>query len=312
MNNLKLPYKWNINISSLKNPLLWFQLLLVSFLPALFLLLFLVGLNLFEYHWQYIPDSIITAAIIGSGLFLVFSLIMLLMYGRGIPTKYVLKNKYIEQHTLSRGSKMAGILSFLGIFSGKNAGYTAAGATMLAKSREVIAVNWKDINHLEVFPERKEIRLHNDWRTVMQIICPDKQFDIILRFIKDKTKDSISLQKSINTVTKETSLAYKVMLTILSLTLGILLMPKLPIRIIGIFSIAIIIFAFLALWWSGIKKRVASVILFLLPFIGAGLSFALGYINMSRQGTVYALVIETLLLAYFILLGLAIFFRRIN
>jgi len=184
----KLPMQWDINISILKNPLFWFQLFMVSFIPASYLILLLVGLNLFEYHWDDIPASLSVGLIIGGGLFIAFSLVLFLMRWRGIPTTYVLKDKHIEQHTLARGKKTVGLLSLLGILSGRSAGYTAAGATLLARSRELIAIEWKDATRLEVFPSRNEIQLHNNWRTIMQIVCPADQFDNILHFIQQKTE----------------------------------------------------------------------------------------------------------------------------
>ncbi len=168
-----LPLEWDINISILKNPLLWFQIFMVVLLSSSYLLLLLVGLNLYENHWEDIPSSVLVFVSIGGSFFLAFSLIAFLFYGRGIPTKYVLRDGYIEQHTLSKGKKAVGLLGLFALLSGKNAGYTAAGASLLAHSREQIAVEWKDVFELQVFPNRKEIQLHNEWRTVMQIICPD-------------------------------------------------------------------------------------------------------------------------------------------
>ena len=88
-----IPIEWDINISILKNPLLWFQLFMVVLISTSFLLLLLVGLNLYENNWEDIPSSLAVVSIIGSGLFLAFSLILILMYGRGIPTKYVLQDE---------------------------------------------------------------------------------------------------------------------------------------------------------------------------------------------------------------------------
>lgn len=132
--------QWEVNISILKNPLLWFQLVMVALISSSYLILLLVGLNLFENHWEDIPASLSVGILMAGGLFIAFSLILILMNWRGIPTKYILKDKYIEQHTLVRGKKTAGLLSLFGILSGKSAGYTAAGATLLASSREQIAV----------------------------------------------------------------------------------------------------------------------------------------------------------------------------
>lgn len=310
-NTLKPPVKWNIDISILKNPLLWFQLLMVSLFSAAFLLFLLVGLNLFEHHWEDIPSSFLVAAVLTGGLFIAFSLIGLLMYGLGIPTRYVLKDKHIEQHTLSRGKKTLGLLGLFGLLSGKSAGYTAAGAALLAHSREVITVNWKEVTRLEIFPERHEIQLHNDWRTIMQVVCPDDQFDSILKTIQEKTQNVQTAQKSAKD-NQETPFAFKLMLSFLAIIFGVFLFPRLPIHFVGIFAIATIIFSLLALWLSGVKRQVFAGILVLLPVLGASFAFIAGEVNMHHPGAIYALTIEIILLAFFLILGLGIFLKFIK
>ncbi len=304
-----IPLEWDINISILHNPLLWFQLFITALLSSSFLLFLLVGLNLYENHWEDIPSSLLVFSIMGGGLFLALSLITLLLFGRGIPTKYVLRDEYIEQHTLSKGKKAVGVFGLFALLSGKNAGYTATGASLLAHSREQIAVAWKDVFELQVFPKRKEIQLHNEWRTTMQIVCPNDQFNKILQTIEKKTEKNHKREKE--SEKKETPFAIKVILSLLTLVLGIFLFPRLPIHFVGIFTIATMLFAFLALWSSGFKKRVFAAILFLLPIIGVGLAFVVGEVDFSQSGAIYALIIELIILGFFLLLGLSIFFRRI-
>jgi len=308
--SLNMPIQWDVNISILKNPLLWFQLFMVAFIASSYLMLLMVGFNLFEHHWEDIPASLSVGLIIGGGLFIALSLIMFLMYWRGIPTTYVLKDKNIEQHTLARGKKTSGLLSLFGILSGKSAGYTAAGATLLARSREQIAVEWKDATSLEVFPKRNEIQLHNDWHTIMQVVCPADQFDNILQFIQQKTEKNRLPEKVKENM--ETPFAKKVILSIFSLIFGIFLLPRLPIHYVGIFAIATIIFAFMALWSSGVRQRLFGIILALLPIIGVALAFILGEVEMSQQGAIYALLIELLILGFFIFLGLGVVLKIIK
>lgn len=300
--------QWNVNISIIKNPLLWFQMIMVNLLSAIFLLLLLVGLNLFENQWQEIPTSILIAALVGGGIFLFMSSVLFLMYWQGVPTKYVLHNDNIEQHTLSRGKKLRGFLSLLGLLSGKSAGFTAAGANALAYSREIIAVEWKDTTALEVYPERNEIQLHNEWRTIMQIVCPEDQFDNIVDIIKDKTKDYIQPVKKLEIA--ETSFARKVILSLLCLIFGIFLFPRLPIHYVGIFTIATVIIALLSLWSDGFKQRIFGGILFFLPLIGVVLAYINGEVEMYRSGAIYALMIELVILGFFVFLGLGVVLNR--
>jgi len=307
---LKIPMQWDIYISILRNPLLWFQLMMVSLISSSYLIFLLVGINLFEYSWEDIPASLSVGLIMAAGLFIALSLILLLMNLRGVPTKYVLQDDYIEQHTLSKISKIASRLGPLAILAGNNAGVTAAGSSLLARSREVIAVEWGDATHLEVFPQRNEIQLHNDWRTIMQVVCPKDQFDNILQFIQIKTEKNITQEKSVENL--GTSFAKKVMLSIFSLIFGIFLFPRLPIHYVGIFAIATIIFAYLALWSSGLKQQIFGGILFILPILGVALAFIMGEVDMHRSGSIYALLIEIIIFSFFLILGLAAVFKTLK
>ena len=306
----KTPVQWDVNISILRNPLLWYQLFIVVLVSNSYLVLLLVGINLFEYHWQDIPASLSIGSFVAGGFFLAFSLMLFLMYWRGIPTTYILQDGYIEQHTLSPGKKATGLLSIFGILSGKSAGYTAAGATLLAQSREQISVKWEDATHLEVFPKRNEIQLHDDWHTVMQVVCPKGQFGEILRFIEEKTEQHSNPKKP--ELCTETSFVKKVILSIFALIFGFFLFPRLPIHYVGAFAIATIIFALLTLWSKGYRQRLFSWILFLLPIIGVALAFVVGEVDMHRSGAIYALLIEILLLLYFMGIGLAVIFKYIK
>ena len=307
---INTPMQWNVNISTLKNPLLWFQIVMAVLVGSSYLLLLLLGLNLYEDNWEEIPQSFIIWLSVGGGLFIAFSLIVFIMFWRGIPTKYVLQDAHIEQHTLSKVSRILNRLGPFAILTGTNAGITAAGSSLLARSREVIAVEWKDVTDLKAFPARKEIQLHNDWRTIMQVVCPADQFEETLHFIEKKTEKNRT-SKKVNE-RPETPFARKVIFSLFVLIFGFFLFPRLPIHYVGIFTIATMVFAFLALWSSGVKQRIFGGVLILLPFIGVSLAFVAGEVEMYHQGAIYALMIELILLGFFLLLGLGVAFKFIK
>jgi hypothetical protein len=302
--------QWETNISILKNPLLWFQVMMVALLSSSYILLLLLGFNLFESQWEDIPASFIVASFVAAGFFLAFSVVLFLMYWRGIPTRYILEENSIEQYTLKRSKKTAGVLSVFGMLSGNKSAYTLAGTTLLAQSREKIAVEWKEVTHLLVFPKRNEIQLRNEWRTIMQVVCPPEQFDGIQQFIQQKTENN-RLPEMVKENTS-TPFEKKVVLSIFSLIFGVFLFPRLPIHYVGIFAIATMLFGLLVLWSSGVKQRIFAGILFILPIIGVVLAFVWGEVDMSKQGAVYALLIELLMLGYFMLLALMVTFKYVR
>ena len=290
--------EWVINIPTLKNPLLWYQLAIVALLSSSYILLLLIGLNLYEYQWQEIPSSFAVAFILAGGLFGAFSLISLALYWRGIPTKYVVHSKHIEQHTLTRSKKWLGLI---GLLFGRSSGVNLAGASLLAKSREVIATDWKNVSGIKVFPSRHEIRLLDSWHTAMQVICPEEEYNNILKIIRQKTGYSGEEEPVDNP--KEPSLATKLVLSIASIVAGVFLFPRLPIRFVGVFTIGVMLFAILSIWSSGWKKRVFSSLVILIVVAGTALAFSVGEVDMTREGTTYALLIELVLLGFFLTLG---------
>jgi len=300
---LKTPFEWEIEIPILKNPLLWFQMGMAVSGAVSFLALLLVGLNLFEDDWEQIPGSVAVGLIVGGGIFAAMSLILAVMYWRGIPTRYIVQDGHIEQHTLTGKAGAINRAGALALLSGSGAGVTAAGSGALARSREAIAVGWTDVTETRVFPSRREIQLHNDWRTIMQVVCPVDQFDEIRQYIQKATEtDGRAANRE---RTRETPFAQRVILSIFSLVFGILLLPRLPIHYVGLFTIATVIAALLSLWSSGVKRRVFGVILSSLPVVGVGLAYLMDEVDMGQPGARYALAVELLVLGFFLVLGVS-------
>lgn len=137
---------WNVNISILKNPLLWFQVFIIAFVVFLFMLVLLVEANLFQYQWEAIPSSFVVAIIIGGVFFSVISLILLVVYIQGIPTTYVLNDKTIEQYTLSKKKKTFSFLSLLGVASGKQKKVFAIFVTLIPIITVVAAFVFEEVD----------------------------------------------------------------------------------------------------------------------------------------------------------------------
>lgn len=292
---------WEINLPALKNPLLWIQLAITAFASTAFLALLLLALNLYEDQWERIPESLMIGFFVGSGIFIAFALITVLLFWRGVPTRYVLQPDHIEQHTLSKLSRIANRLGPLAILTGSSAGFSAAGASLLARSREVVAINWQDVTAIKTSPKRQEIKLYNDWRPIMQIICPSEQYEQILQKVQQKTEKSTTTFRA---KAQETPLAIILILSLVTLICGFFLFPDLPVRYLPIFTIGNVILAFLTLWSSGNKQRIFGALLLVLTICGLVLALINGETALYREGANYALIIEVIALGFFGWLGL--------
>ncbi|NOY23094.1 MAG: hypothetical protein GXO70_06255 [Acidobacteria bacterium] len=287
---------WEIKIPVFKNPLLWCQLFIVSFLSSGFVLVLLVGLNLFEYHWEEIPNSFLVWAILAGGIFLAFAVILMLLF-RGVVTRYTISEKGVVQETLTPYRKFAKKVPFLALLFGGKQGITTAGAGMLAKSREVIFAPWKDISLVELYPSRMEIRLKNQWRTVMQIICLPENY----REIAELAQRSVSIKPGEG----PDSVFFQVVFTFLTLLLGVALFPRLPIHVPGVFVILMmLLFAFPTIWSTTKLRKISAAIILITLLAGVFLAFYFGEVDFSGEGALYAASIEFLSFAFFSALAL--------
>jgi len=301
MENSNLPITWNISIPVLKNPLLWFQLLMISMVISSFMFALLVGLNLFEQDWQQIPLSILVALIVGAGFFLVFGLIAMVFFSGGISTSYVLDEKYIQQYTLRKENKWSKVLLILGFLSGNRAAITATGAGLLAKSREVFSVGWKDIIQVEFIPKLNEIRFKNQWRTIMQLVCPSEGYEKIQNIVNKKISNQRNKKSQI--INNDIIAPKKMLLSILAIVFGIFLFADLPVHYVGIFSIATIILALMVIWVKGLMKRIVAIFLMLIPVLAILGAYYYAEIDFTAPGSNYAFIIEIVAIGFF--MGLA-------
>ncbi len=295
--------KWEVKIPVFRNPLLWRQLLIVSILSSGFVLVLLVGLNLFEYHWEEIPNSFLVWAVLAGGMFAAFAIILMFL-SRGITTRYTVFENGVVQETLTSYGKIAAKASFLALLFGGAKGATAAGAGMLARSREMISAVWKDIYLVELYPSRKEIRLKNQWRTVMQIICLPENYQ--------QVADTALASVSVEPMESEDSVFSKFVSTFLVVLLGIFLFPRLPIHVPGAFVILMIFFAFPAIWSTTLFRKVSAVIVLLALISGIFLAVWFGEVDFSRNGTAYAFAIQLMSFVSFAFVAIGAFFRRIG
>ena len=277
--------EWEINIPTISNPLLWYQLVVMTGLSTSFVFFLLLGLNIYERQWHAIPDSFVVGLSLFSGMFIAFSLILLIFFGRGSRTKYIVNDEGVVQQTLPNNIKKFRWLGLLGLFSNTSAGYTAAGASLLSSSRDIIGAEWKDISRIETSSFRNEIQLKDGWHTVMQVFTSSKEYDEVLEFVRSKVKVSEKESEK-----KSRTFANRIFLTLFALLFGFMLFPRLPIHYIAPFVLLTMIFALFALWSDDPKKRIFSLLLMAVPIIGSGLGLYMdGLSDMNKSRAIYAI-----------------------
>jgi hypothetical protein len=221
---------------------------------------------------------------------------MLLMFAGGTVTRYELGDGGIAQYSLYKKRKFFKWLGLLGLFSNTSAGYTAAGAALLSSAREAIGIAWDEVTHIETYPFRQEIRLKNDWRTLMQVFCPKGKYEEVLDVIRMHIAETPVLKQPM-------PFARKVFLSLFSLLFGVFLFPELPIEVVPLFTLLMMVSALFALWSEGLKKKIASIITLLSAIGLPTISAAVNGVEMQRDGASYALIVEVLLYLFFVIVG---------
>ena len=288
--------EWEVPAPVIKNPLIWFQSVLVVGLGATFVFLLLIGANLYERHWEQIPDSLTVWFFLFLGMAVLYGIAMLLILAGGTVTRYELDDGGIAQYSLYKKRKFFKWLGLLGLFSNTSAGYTAAGSALLSGAREAIGITWDEVTHIETYPFRHEIRLKNDWRTQMQVFCPKEKYEEVLDVARVHIIEVPAAKQPM-------PFAHKVFLSFFSLVFGIFLFPELPIEVVPLFTLVMMLSALFALWSEGRKKGIASLITLLFATGLPTISAVINGVGMQRDGALYALIVEALLYLFFVIVG---------
>lgn len=112
-----------------------------------------------------------------SGLFVLTALLL----GNHHRARFVVGAKGVEYHaakrerTVNRLAVIAGLLAL---------NPSAAGAGVLAASRENELLPWSAVEKVIIHPRARVIVLRNSWRTVQRLYCPSDRFDEIVQAVR--------------------------------------------------------------------------------------------------------------------------------
>jgi len=125
--------------------------------------------------WDEIPGIVLPFGCVTVGLFLFFLLIMLVFFGNRFPTSFTVNEQGARQENMSKRGKAASRLAVAAGLLGKSPG--AAGAGMMAMSREVVEIQWSSGMTVESRPRRNLLIIRNSWRPIMEIYCLPENFE---------------------------------------------------------------------------------------------------------------------------------------
>jgi len=176
--------KWEKQVSIFKNPFILKGLAISIGIPFGILILgiiFLSGGNLMTSDAKY-PLFMIALLFAFTYVF-----IMIIYKGKYAPG-FIINDEGIINYTQESQGKKNKIINILTIFLGLfSRNFSAAGAGVLAQSRQVEKIKWQAIRKVKYYPNKNTILVYGGFTQKIAVFCTPKNYTLIESMIKEET-----------------------------------------------------------------------------------------------------------------------------
>lgn len=180
--NKQLVIQWHASVPIFKNNIILKQLALAIGLPFGFLSMFFVIMS------SKSKEALYGLVMIGILLFLTWLIIIIIVYRGRYDAEFRLDERGVLCRTQAGQMKKNRVMNLLtvvlGLLSGKPA---AAGAGMLAQSRQEVFIMWNRIKKVEYDPKNRTILLRGGFGENVALFCPEESYWQIERAVREKT-----------------------------------------------------------------------------------------------------------------------------
>jgi hypothetical protein len=162
--------EWSIKVPIFRNPVILRQLALAVGIPfgLIFVIMLASGATLKDLRYP---------AILVGLLFFLTWLFIRIVWGGKYDAEFVIDDKGIRCRTAARQARQNRIINaltvVLGLLSGKPA---AAGAGILAQSRQDVLVKWGGINKIKELPGRNTIMVYGGFAQNIAVFCTPENY----------------------------------------------------------------------------------------------------------------------------------------
>lgn len=181
-NPVRKKLEWKISVPLFKNTVILSQLGLAIGIPF-GLLAVILGIESGESVYTLYALGVICAL-----LFLTW-LILMVVYGGKYEVEFVLDDKGAHCRTQAGQRKKNRIINtlvvVLGLLSGKPA---AAGAGMLADTRQTVFLRWNRVTRVKYKPRSYTILLRGGWTENIALFCTQDGYHAVEQIVMNKTK----------------------------------------------------------------------------------------------------------------------------
>lgn len=173
-------YEWNISVPIFRNFVILRQLAIAIGVPfgVIIAVLLLAG------RTSNSTDSLYALGLIG-GLFLLTYLFIMIVYGGNYDAGFVIDNKGILCYTQKKQAKVNRIVNWLTIILGLlSRNPAAAGAGLLAQSRQSVLLKWNRIQRVEYNPRRRVIMVKGNFTETIAVFCTEENYSEVEGLIR--------------------------------------------------------------------------------------------------------------------------------
>ncbi|MHB1454951.1 MAG: hypothetical protein ACYCYM_13490 [Saccharofermentanales bacterium] len=174
--------QWEISVPIFRNRFIMRGLALSSGIPFGVLILFLViasGGDIADTDTRY------ALALIGM-LFGLTILLILALYGGKYAPGFIVDNEgiinYTQEKQARKNKAINTLLVVLGLIRGN---FTAAGTGLIAHSRQVMKIKWKNVSRIRYYPKQKTILVQGGFTEKIAIFCTKDNYAEVEKIIRD-------------------------------------------------------------------------------------------------------------------------------
>jgi len=173
MNELPEKIEWTISVPILRNSVILKQLGFAIGIPFGILFLFMI------YFKAYYGLMLVAA------LFLLSYVFIRIVWGGKYEVGFVLSKAGIRCYTLEKQARTNRIINTITVLGGFLSGkFAAAGAGILAQSRQDVLVKWKNIKKVKYLPKKNTVMIKGGFAENIAVFCTKENYTDAVSFIQ--------------------------------------------------------------------------------------------------------------------------------
>jgi len=194
--NEKSDITWEINIPLLNNKFLIGEVISIFLITYTIIAILMGTIFLAKGEVEQIPTIFLILFLVCLGLFILSILVMFIILGNKLNLRFIIDKKGVLYEIIDKRAKNINNLTTILSLLLRKPAYSGSG--LIAKSREVVFVNFKNVSNIKDIDNQKVILLKNEWRTLMAIYCSSENYEMVKNYLNEIFKNrEVKMKESI-------------------------------------------------------------------------------------------------------------------